>query len=190
MGVPNLEPAISVEDYLTGEPLSEVRHEYIDGEVYAMAGGTANHNTIAGNFFAALHAHLRGKPCRVFMADMKARLLVDGLDIFYYPDIMVACDKRDTDPLFMRWPKVIIEVISQSTERVDRNEKLERYLTIPTLEEYVLVEQKRHTVTIYRRSQGWRQEVLTTLDAVVNLESIGLTLPVAQLYENVVLGEG
>lgn len=189
MGVPNIKHAISVEDYLTGEPLSDIRHEYIDGEVYAMAGATANHNTISGNFFAALHGHLRGKSCRVFMADMKARLLVDGLDIFYYPDIMVTCDPRDTDPLFMRWPKLIIEVISQSTERVDRNEKLERYLTIPSLEEYVLVEQKRHTVTIYRRSHNWHQEVLTTLDAIVNLESIGLSIPVAQLYENVMLGE-
>ena len=190
MGVANLQNSISVEDYLTGEPLSEVRHEYIDGEVYAMAGGSANHNTISGNFFAAIHAHLRGNPCRVFMADMKARLLIDGMDIFYYPDIMVACDKRDTDPLFMRWPKLIIEVISQSTERVDKNEKLERYLTIPTLEEYVLVEQKRHAVTVYRRSQSWQPEIYAALDSLVSLESIGLTLAVSQLYENVILSEG
>ena len=190
MGVPQLRQTISVEDYLTGEPLSDIRHEYINGEVYAMAGGTANHNTISCNIVAAVHPHLRGKPCRVFMADMKARLLVHGSDIFYYPDVMVACDPRDTDPLFKRWPKLIIEIISPSTERVDRNEKLERYQTIPSLEEYVLVDQRHFSVTIYRRSSNWQQEIITGLDAILNLESIGLELPLALLYENVLLGEG
>src|SRR2546423_8717771 len=87
---------VTVGDYLSGELRSEVRHEYVGGSVYAMAGASEEHNAIAGNLFAALHAHLRGKPCRVFFVDMKVRLLITHTDIFYYPDLMVACDPRDT----------------------------------------------------------------------------------------------
>ena len=93
MGIPHPRPFLSVEDYLNGEPLSDVRHDYIHGDVYAMAGATANHNTISLNCAAALHAHLRGKPCRVFMADMKVRMLVQQRDVFYYPDVVVGCDE-------------------------------------------------------------------------------------------------
>ena len=89
---------ISVDEYLGGEKLAEVRHEFVAGHVFAMAGASEEHNFIAGNIFAALHAHLQGKSCRVFLAEMKARLLASETDIFYYPDVMVACDPRDTAP--------------------------------------------------------------------------------------------
>lgn len=184
MGIPHPRPFLSVEDYLNGEPLSDVRHDYIHGDVYAMAGATANHNLISGNAFAALHAHLRGKPCRVFMADMKVRMLVQQRDVFYYPDVVVGCDERDTDPLFLRFPKLVIEVSSPSTERLDSHEKFFTYTTIPTLEEYVLIDQSRPAVTLFRRSNGWKLELIEDPTAIVELHSVGLSLPLAQFYEN------
>ncbi len=186
MGIPIQHKAISVEEYLRGEPLSEVRHEFIDGEVIAMAGGSRAHNAISLNFASELRQHLRGKPCEVFMADVKARVLAHQQDTFYYPDVMVGCDERDTNDLYLRFPKLIIEVLSESTERVDRNEKFLRYMTIPTLEEYVLAEQNRQAVTIFRRSKEWAKEEITDPDAFVNLESVGLTLPLAAFYMNIV----
>src|SRR3954464_8722789 len=115
--------SIGVEDYLEGEKVSEVRHEYIGGVVYAMAGASDEHNAIALTLASRLRAHLHGKTCRAFINDMKVRLEVAQDDIFYYPDVMVACDPRDTDRYFKRFPKVVIEVLSEATERADRREK-------------------------------------------------------------------
>ena len=186
MGVLHLRTKISVEEYLQGEPLSELRHEYVDGEVFAMAGGLLNHNTIALNAASELRTHLRGKPCRAFMADALVRVLAFQQDVFYYPDVMVGCDDRDTNAQFLRFPKLIIEVLSKSTERVDRNEKFLRYITIPTLEEYVLADQKCQAVTIFRRRLDWGQEVIEDPQGIVRLDSVGLELPLAAFYENVV----
>src|ERR1700678_3687060 len=106
---------LRVEDYLEGEQDSEIRHEYIGGVAYAMAGASDEHNLIAGSIYAALRQHLRGGPCRVFIAEVKTRLRIAKEDIFYYPDIMVTCDPRDTDPYCKCFPKVVIEVLSEST---------------------------------------------------------------------------
>ena len=94
---------MSVEEYLRGEPLSEVRHEYVDGEVFAMEGRSRAHNAISLNFASELRHHLRGKPCGVFMADVKARVLAHQQDTFYYPDVMVGCDERDTHELYLKF---------------------------------------------------------------------------------------
>jgi Uma2 family endonuclease len=153
----------------------------------AMAGGSRAHNAISLNFASELRNHLRGKPCEVFMADVKARVLAHQQDTFYYPDVMVGCDERDTNDLYLRFPKLIIEVLSRSTERVDRNEKFLRYITIPTLEEYVLAEQSRQAVIIFRRRKGWAKEEITDPEGIVHLESVGLTLPLAAFYANVTL---
>src|SRR5437899_1180719 len=121
---------ITVDDYLAGEEISETKHEYIAGTVYAMAGSTIEHNQIAQNIAFAARPHLRGKPCRVLMLDVKLRLQAAGEDVFYYPDVMIGCDARDTHRLFLRYPKVLVEVSSDSTERVDRREKRLAYQTI------------------------------------------------------------
>ena len=176
---------VSVEDYLAGEPLSEVRHEYIGGEVYAMAGASEEHSTIAGNLFAALHRHLRGGPCRAYLVDLKLRLELAREDIFYYPDVMVACDPRDTDRFFKRYPKVLVEVLSPDTERVDRREKFLSYTQIETLEEYVLVAQVKMEVTVFRRSTGWRPEIARQPDQELRLGSLEFTLPLRDIYEGV-----
>ncbi len=176
---------VTVEDYLSGELRSETRHEYLGGTVYAMAGTSEEHNFIAGNLFASLHAHLRGKPCRVFIVDMKVRLLITRDDIFYYPDLMVACDPRDTDRYFKRYPKVLIEVLSPDTERTDRREKFLSYTGIETLEEYVLVAQDRREVTVFRRSRQWQPDLLKQPEAALELASLGFTLPLEVVYEGV-----
>ena len=142
--------ALTVDEYLAGELLGNDRHEYLSGVVYAMAGASSDHNTIAGNLFASLRAALRGRPCRAFISDVKLRLAISEEDVLYYPDVMVACDPRDTDPYFKRFPKVLIEVLSPQTEQTDRREKFLSYIQIETLEEYVLVAQDKLEVTVFR----------------------------------------
>src|SRR6266481_2963243 len=176
---------LTVDEYLSGELQSGVRHEYIGGTVYAMAGASEEHNAIAGNLFAALHAHLRGKPCRVFFVDMKARVLIARTDIFYYPDLMVACDPRDTDRYFKRYPKVLIEVLSATTEAIDRREKFLSYRQIETLQEYVLVAQDKMEVTVFRRESQWQPEVLLQPDQALRLTSLDFSLPLKLVYEGV-----
>lgn len=178
---------VSVAEYLEGEELSAVRHEYIGGVVFAMAGGSRAHGLIAGNIFAALHSHLRGKPCQVFTADMKVHLVVAGDDIFYYPDGMVTCDPRDTEAHFNRYPKVIVEVLSPATERFDRIEKFDRYQTIESLEEYVLVAQDRLEVAVFSMRANSKPQIFTMRDDVVRLPSLAFSARLSEIYQGVTL---
>ncbi len=149
---------ISVSDYLEGEEEADERHEYFDGQVVAMAGASEAHEIVAGNLFALLLAHIRGRGCRVFKGEMKVRLQLHGKDLFYYPDIMVVCDRSDREPLYKEMPKVIVEVMSDYNK--DHVEKLFAYQQIPTLEEYLIIDQnpKLQEVWIYRRVGGWGKE--------------------------------
>ena len=176
---------LSVEDYLSSERAGDVRHEYIGGSLHAMAGTSLEHNTIAVNIVAALHAHLRGKPCRAFMSDVKVRLRITETDIFYYPDVVVACDPPETDRFSTRRPRVVVEVLSPETERIDRREKFLSYTQIETLEEYVLVAQDRVEVTLFRRSARWQPEVLRQPQQQLRLASIDFDLPLRLVYEGV-----
>jgi Uma2 family endonuclease len=176
---------ISVEEYLDGEKAAETRHEFVGGHVYAMACASEEHNIIVGNIFASLHAHLRGKACRAFMTDMRVRLAVSATDIFYYPDLMVACDARDTDRYFKRFPKVLVEVLSPDTERTDRREKFLSYTQIETLEEYILVAQETMEVTIFRRTNRWQPDVAVKPDQSLRLSSIEFAVLLSAVYEGV-----
>lgn len=176
---------LSVEEYLSGEQHSPVRHEYIAGAVYAMAGGSDAHNTIALNFVGYLHPHLRGGKCRMFASDVKARLLLSDKEIFYYPDVMVTCDPRDTNEFFKEFPKVIIEVLSDSTERIDRSEKFWNYTKIETLEEYILASQDKMEVTIFRRSQKWKSEVHRLPEQELGLASLDFKIKLQSIYDGV-----
>lgn len=176
---------LSVEEYIEGEKLSEVRHECIGGLVYAMAGASEEHNAISLNLASALLAHMRGKSCRVFMADSKARLRADAEDIFYCPDLMVACDPRDTDHYFKRYPRVLIEVLSESTDRIDRREKFLSHIQIETLEEYVLVAQDRMEVTLFRRVNRWQAEIRQGPASSLALASIDFSISLASIFEGV-----
>jgi len=176
---------VTVEEYLSGELRSEVRHEFIDGSLYAMAGASEEHNTLAGNIFAALHTHIGDGPCRVLMADMKVRLQIARDEVFYYPDVVVTCDARDTNRYFMSYPKVLIEVLSSETERTDRREKFFSYTSIETLEEYVLVAQARREVTVFRRSAQWNPEVLSQAEHTLELPSLQFRMPLSAIYRRV-----
>jgi len=179
-----LKPKLRVEDYLLGERISPVRHEYVAGEVYAMAGASEEHNVVSGNIFAALHGHLRGKKCRAFMNDMKVKIWINH-DLFYYPDVMVVCDPDDDDRYFKHRPTVLIEVLSPETRRIDEQEKLLSYLRLESLQEYVLVEQDTLQVMIFRRTNDWNREVIAGADAVLHLAALGFTLPLKEIYEGV-----
>lgn len=176
---------LTVEEYLEGEQQSDVRHEYIGGLVYAMAGTSDEHNFIVGNLLAALHAPLRGKSCRVLMLDAKVRLQANSEDIFYYPDLMVACDPRDKDRFFKRYPRVLVEVLSESTERIDRREKFLSYTQIETLEEYILVAQDKMEVTLFRRANRWQTEILNAATQSLPLASIDFSIALPSIYEGV-----
>lgn len=172
---------ISVEDYLAGEKLSQIKHEYVDGIVYAMAGTSDRHNRIAGNFFTSLHGHLAEEPCEPFMESMKVR--IDSKS-FYYPDVLVSCEGPEADPYFRNEPQLIVEVTSPSTEQIDRTEKLLAYKQLDSLKEYVIVSQDSVRLDVYRRlADGrWEWELLTELSQELRLESVGLTLDLAQIY--------
>lgn len=174
---------ISPAEYLVAENTSPGRSEYVAGEVYAMTGGTLRHNRIALNLGASLLAALRGRPCAVFINDVK--LHVVRADAFYYPDVMARC--ADTplpgDVQVVDDPLLVIEVLSPTTETIDRREKLAAYRQIPSLIEYVLVAQEARSVEIYRRQGeiGWMY-LAATGDETVSLTSVGVDLSLTALY--------
>jgi Uma2 family endonuclease len=178
---------IRVEDYLEGESHSDIRHEFVAGQIFAMAGASEEHNLIAGNLFAALHGHLRGKSCRVFTLDMKVRLAAASSDVFYYPDVLITCDPRDKDRFFKRYPSILVEVLSPETERTDRREKFVSYTQIRSLEEYVLVAQDKVEVTLFRRANHWQPEVLKKPEQLLELRSVDFRVTLSTLYEGVKL---
>src|SRR5437867_2327475 len=177
---------ISVEDYLKGELISPIKHEYVDGYVYAMAGARNVHNDIAGNTFASLHLRLRGRRCRPYNSDTKIRIKLPRRFRFYYPDASVVCQRNDANDTFQDKPVVVAETISKSTRRIDEGEKKEAYLTIPTLRAYLLIEQDAPLVVVHRRKgRGIVREVYEGLKAVIPLPEIDTELPLAEIYEDV-----
>ena len=178
---------LSVAEYLAGEELSPVKHEYLGGEVHAMAGATNRHNTIAGNALIVLGTALRGKPCQPFNGDTKVRIVLPDHVRFYYPDVMVVCLPNPEEDHFQDHPAVIVEVLSESTRRVDLGEKRPAYLGIPTLKVLILAETEEPRVTVHRRRAegGFEIEHHAGPDAVIPLPEIGAALPLAELYERV-----
>ncbi len=175
----------SVDRYLEMELESERRHEYVNGEILAMTGASAAHNIIAGNLISALRAHLRGSPCRVYMSNMK--LEVAAAHSFFYPDVMVSCVQPEKlqNCYFVSDAKLVIEVLSPSTDQRDREFKRITYRQLPGLQEYLLVAQNSRLVICYRRlPDGWEQELYGASEAV-ELQSIDLTLPLTRIYEDV-----
>lgn len=172
---------IRPEDYLEGEKNSAIKHEYIAGQVYAMVGASRNHNQIAGNLHTALNIHLRSQPCQVFMSDVKVRV---G-EAFYYPDLVVTCDPRESQDYYCEYPVLVIEVLSPSTEVRDNLEKRVAYQTLDSLQEYVMVAQDSCEIRIYRRtSDGWELETCTEGDTM-HLHSVGLSVAIEAIYEKV-----
>jgi len=179
-------PHISIEAYLADELRSDVKHEYLGGTVYAMAGAKNVHNVIATNLVGAIHGRLRGKPCQAMNSDTKVRVKMSNHTRFYYPDGMVVCSTNPPDDSFQDSPKVLAEVLSDSTRRVDEGEKRDAYLTIPSLDVYLLIDSSRARVVAYRRGeQGFAVELYEGLDKVVALGEVEAELPLGELYERV-----
>jgi len=179
---------ISVEDYLEGERLSDVRHEYVGGYVYAMAGASDDHNRIAGNIHGELRERLRGRRCEAFVADMK--LKIPGNQAFYYPDVLVACDPADNARYFRERPAVVFEVLSPDTERADQREKWYAYALIPSLKVYVIVSQEKRQVTVLRRSRPgpWVADVIKGKGSILKLPEIKAEIALARIYERTRIG--
>jgi len=174
---------VSVEDYLAGELVSEIKHEYLAGVVYAMAGARNAHAIITMNLTSALHARLRGRPCQPFGSDTKIRVQLPTHVRFYYPDASVVCQPNPQDDTFQDHPVVICEVLSRSTRRIDEGEKKDAYLTIPSLRVYALVEQETARVVVYRRTgNDFVPEVHEGQTAVIPLPEIDAELPLAEIY--------
>jgi Uma2 family endonuclease len=177
---------VSVADYLAGELVSPIKHEYVGGVVYAMAGARNVHNTIATNTLVALGSRLRGRRCRPFNSDTKIRIRLPTHVRFYYPDVSVVCRPNPQSDSFQDEPAALVEVLSRKTRRIDEGEKKDAYLTIPSLGIYLLVEQEMPRVVAFRRTeQGFVREVYDGLDAVIPLGEIGIELPLAEVYEDV-----
>lgn len=173
---------MSVADYLAFEEKSEVKHEYVGGEIHAMGGASREHNIISLNIASGLRSLLRGGPCEVFISDFKVRLEIAREDIFYYPDVVVSCHPSDRERYFLKSPSIVFEVLSPSTETIDRREKHMNYRHAPSLEEYVLISQERREVTIFRRSTGWQGEIFTSPEAVVEFRAVGQSMTIAEIY--------
>lgn len=177
---------ISPEEYLKLEELSQVKHEYIQGETYAMAGASDTHVTLSVNLVTLLRNHVRGSGCRVYMSDMKAR--IESRNIYYYPDVMVTCDERDKAfQSFKRHPCLIIEVLSTGTEGFDRGDKFADYQNLETLQEYVLISQKRQRVECFRRNtEGLWVLHSYTQGNEIHLASVDFRTSMDAIYEDVI----
>ncbi len=173
------------EDYLEIERISPIKHEYLQGQLVAMAGASKAHVIITGNLSALLVNHLRGTGCLSYAVDMKVRL--PSLNLFYYPDLAVTCDDRDRTSTedFILYPKLIVEILSDSTEAFDRGDKFSDYKTIPTLEEYLLIHQNQILVERFQRKSDnlWLPQVFRSGETI-ELRSIGLACDIDDLYEN------
>lgn len=178
---------ISIADYLAGEELSDVKHEYLGGAVHAMAAATNQHNTIATSAILSIGSQLRGKPCQPFNSDTKVRIEFPDHVRFYYPDALVVCRPNPASDHFQDLPVVIIEVLSAATRRSDLGEKRDAYLTIPSLKVLLFVEPDFPAVTVHRRKceGGFALEYHSTLESTIHLPEIDASLPLAELYERV-----
>jgi Uma2 family endonuclease len=174
----------TVEEYLAFEEGSRIRHEYVAGQIYAVSAPLQRHKLITGNIFAAIHPHLRGTPCRPYMERTRVNIKAQGAEYFYYPDLSVACGQElDEEGEFIDEFRLVVEVMSRSTERIDRREKAFTYRELSSIEEIVLIAQKSTLVTVYRRIEDWAPVILASPEQALELKSIDLSLSLRQIYE-------
>jgi Uma2 family endonuclease len=178
---------VTPEQYLASERLSETKHEYVAGKIYAMAGASVAHERIGMNITRELGNQLRGRRCEVFSSNLRVRIQQPGAaEFYYYPDAIVDCSALPNGAIYAEEPAVIFEVISPESERIDSGEKLGYYRTLPSLRVYVLINQFNPAITIYRRTgEEWQTEFLGRLDAVLELPEIECQLPLSAVYERV-----
>ncbi|MBD2269886.1 Uma2 family endonuclease [Anabaena sp. FACHB-1391] len=185
IAIPQQPAKMTIEEYLAWELNQDIRYEYINGEVFAMTGGTIPHNDIALNLYTSLRPHLRPRGCRINVSDVKVQVTSKGP--YFYPDLIVSCHPEDINARkFIQNPKLIVEVLSPGTSGKDRGEKFRYYLTIPTLQEYILIDSEKISVERYSRGEGrmWLYYPYTTGD-MITLSSIAFEFPIEMLYDSV-----
>jgi Uma2 family endonuclease len=176
----------SIEEYLEMENASTEKHEYYQGEIFAMSGAKMQHNIVAGNIFGELHHKLNGKPCQPFNSDMRTH--IEENTLFTYPDVSVVCGDpitRNNDEMNMLNPTIIFEVLSPSTKNYDRGEKFKLYRDIPTLKEYVLVDPEQVSIEAYHINEhgNWELKEYKGIDDNLFLQSIQVTLSLKEIYK-------
>jgi Uma2 family endonuclease len=182
----------SSEEYLAWESQQDIKHEYENGKIIAMTGGTIPHSQISANLAALLIPHLRGKGCKVAISDAK---VVTKSGKYYYPDLVVTCDERDRFARdFLQYPTLIVEVLSPATEARDRGIKQQNYMFLDTLQTYIIITPDRPRIEIYQRRSDLAWQYLSIAingtsfesnDPVIAIDSIDLKLPLSLLYENI-----
>ena len=185
IAIPQQPPKMTIEEYFVWELDQDIRYEYINGEVFAMTGGTIPHNDITLNLYTALHPHLRSRGCRVNILDVKVQ--VTPTSPYFYPDLIVSCHPDDINARkFIQNPKLIVEVLSPGTSSKDRGEKFRYYLTIPSLQEYILIDSEKISIERYCRGEGrmWLYYPYMTGD-IITLSSIEFEFPIEMLYDSV-----
>ena len=175
----------TLEQYFEMEDKSSILHEYVGGEIFAMAEPSQAHEIIAVNLVSPLHAHLQDRPCRIY-THRRLQFKCFGDDFVYRPDVWMACGKtRNAKGDYVDEPSLVIEVLSPSTARIDRREKLYNYREIPSIKEYVLVAQKPVHVVIHRRAEQWQPQVLASPEDILELRSVELAIPLSRIYQGV-----
>lgn len=182
---------ISVEDYLSGELVSEIKHEFLGGAVHAMAGATMGHNLAASNTLGTLHSKLKGKSCRPFNSDAKVRIKLPSQIRFYYPDLQVICQPVVQDSTYNDCPTVVVEVLSDSTRRIDEGEKRDAYLTLSSLDVLILIDPTKVLVKVDRRDEtgAFQKESYRDLSETIALPEIETELPLSDIYDGIVFEE-
>lgn len=177
---------VDVASYLEAERDAQTKHEYVDGWVRAMSGASNRHNRIATNTLALLGAGLKGKPCHAFSSDTKVKIERGVSTWFYYPDALVVCDENPQDDSYQQSPVLIVEVLSRSTRAVDLDEKLTNYLSIPSLQYCLLLEQvKPRAILMRRTSDGFLRQSYEGFDATMALDAIECNLQLSDIYDRV-----
>ena len=179
-------PKLTPEEYFAWEEQQRDRHEYLNGEVYPMSGGTINHSDIAGNILSQLKQHMRGSGCKVLNSDARVNIL--KTTDYVYPDLSVTCDDRDkTTAQYITYPCLVVEVLSPSTEAYDRGDKFKMYRRNPKLKEYLLVSSEDIAIDLFRRTGPDTWQILSyQAGDIIELKSVNLTLPVEAIYEDIV----
>jgi Uma2 family endonuclease len=176
-------------EYLELEATSQLRHEFFDGAVYAMSGGSPDPSRLAANVISILTGQLAGKPCQAFTSDLRVRVQATGLAT--HPDVSVICGSLQLDPEdnnTVTNPLLIVEVLSPSTQRYDREEKAAHYRRIPSLESYVLISQDEQRLEVFSRNQDGSWTLREARNGAVDLPAIGCALAVADVYRNPLTG--
>jgi Uma2 family endonuclease len=176
------------EEFLEFQEQSPVADEYVNGIIRALSGPSVAHGLVTQNIFRAVDSHLRGSPCQSFCTGVRLNLTLGDDRIIYEPDLYVSCDRSAWDKKWIPNPRFVVEVLSPSSQHIDRREKSVNYRRVPTLDEYVLAAQTRPELTIYRRAEHWMPDIVSGMGGVAEFRSLGLSVPLSEIYERVFSG--